>query len=304
MRATVTTLLAASSLVAIVLVPTKPAAPSATAAENAGRAAEVSRIRAHFDSVLVELGASDVSVLTSEQRARRAALVATLRAYRDRGAFPRNYDFPGRAVPYFVDRRTGILCAVAHLLESTGRRDIVDRVAAANNNVWVPQLARDTAFTHWLDASGITLDAAARIQVPYNESGSAFNGYTVASVANGTLAVGTTVWNATTNRDAKVPFVNVLGLLTGMTSIALGIGAAAQDDVPAMLGIANFGVGTVSTLMATSSLMRRQRLFAARREAARKRDAAGQRSGVETTVAPTFSVAGQKGAGVLVTVRF
>src|SRR5688572_19319569 len=102
--------------------------------------AEVARIRAHFDSVLVELAARDLSTLTVAQRANRSGLVTTLVAYRERGVFPHNYDFPGEAVPYFVDRKTGTLCAVAHLLASTGRRDIVDRVARADNNVWVPSL--------------------------------------------------------------------------------------------------------------------------------------------------------------------
>ena len=78
------------------------------------------------------------------------ALIATLDAYRDRGLFPRNYDFPGQLMPYFFDRKTGVLCAVAHLLESTGRRDIVDRVAQMNNDVWVAELAPDSAFGTWL----------------------------------------------------------------------------------------------------------------------------------------------------------
>jgi len=104
---------------------------------------EVHRIQAHFDSVLAELSARDVADLTSAQHAARVRLLETLRTYRDRGIFPHNYDFAGRAVPYFVDRKTGTLCAVAHLLASTGRRDIVDRVARTNNNVWVPDLAGD-----------------------------------------------------------------------------------------------------------------------------------------------------------------
>jgi hypothetical protein len=289
------------------LVPLLVAGAFATSAftltsESQGRK-EVQRIRAHFDSVLVELPARDLSALTVEQRARRAALLETLRIYRMRGAFPRNYDFPGQAVPYFVDRKTGILCAVAHLLESTGRRDIVDRVAATDNNVWVAQLASDTAFTVWLDASGLTLDEAARIQVPYTQSPSFLNAYSLASIATGTVSFGTTVWNATTNRDAKVPFVNALGLVSGMSSIALGIGATRQDDVPQGFAIANFGVGTVSMLVATSSIMRRQHLSAMRRAAEHQRDAAAEKTGIETTVTPTFS-ARQRAAGVLVQIRF
>src|SRR5262245_8356563 len=113
-------------------------------------AREIARIRAHFDSVLTELSAYDARFSTAPQVARRQSLIATLRGYRARGVFPHNYDF-AEPMPYFVDRKTGTLCAVAFLLESTGRRDIVDRVAQADNNVWVAQLAGDTALGTWLD---------------------------------------------------------------------------------------------------------------------------------------------------------
>jgi hypothetical protein len=137
--------------------------PSPTDAERA----EVARIQRHFDGALAMLDARDVSSLTADQRVRRATLTDVLRAYRDRGLFPRNYDFPGQAMPYFIDRRTGVLCAVAHLMESTGERALVDAVADADNNVWVPQLAGNAAFEAWLDENGLTIEEAARIQVPY-----------------------------------------------------------------------------------------------------------------------------------------
>lgn len=128
---------------------------------------EVARIQAHFDGALEMLSARDQSALTAEQRQGRAELVEMLRAYRDRGAFPRNYDFPGEAVPYFIDRKTGIRCAVAHLLEHTGAHELVRRVADADNNIWVAELAGDGAFEAWLVTNGLTLEEAARIQVPY-----------------------------------------------------------------------------------------------------------------------------------------
>ena len=78
-----------------------------------GSMVEVVRIRAHFDSVVAELNARDVGALAPARRIRRAALVARVAAYRKRGEFPHNYDFPGQAVPYFTDRKTGTLSAVA-----------------------------------------------------------------------------------------------------------------------------------------------------------------------------------------------
>jgi hypothetical protein len=131
-----------------------------------------------------------------------------------------------------VDRETGVLCAVAHLLASTGRRDIVDRVARADNNVWVPQLAGDTAFTRWLDAHGLTLAEAAFIQVPYvapdrgavaavaGRSG----GYAAASAAAVGGALAMSVWNARSNERGARGWRSAVGL--GLGAAALGVGAA------------------------------------------------------------------------------
>jgi len=154
-------------VLAVVISSAAVAAMGMASHSDPARAREVARIRAHFDSVLVELRARDVRALTPTQRQQRGRLIATLGAYRDAGQFPHNYDFPGQAVPYFVDRETGALCAVANLIASTGRGDIVERVTRTNNNVWVPALAGDTAFRAWLDGHGLTLAEAARIQIPY-----------------------------------------------------------------------------------------------------------------------------------------
>ncbi len=68
--------------------------------------AEIARIHAHFDSVLVELGQRDVSMLSAAQREARLSLKRTLQAYRDRSVFPHNYDFAA-PTPYFVTARPG-----------------------------------------------------------------------------------------------------------------------------------------------------------------------------------------------------
>src|SRR5581483_9807416 len=114
-------------------------------------------VRRHLDSVLVELRANTPTTLDPVRVARRARLIEELAAYRNRGAFPHNYDYPGQLVPYFRDRVTGALCAVGDLLASTGRTDIVERVVRSDNTVRVVQLGGDTAFRHWLDDNGLTL---------------------------------------------------------------------------------------------------------------------------------------------------
>jgi hypothetical protein len=281
-------------VIAVSLSAVLAAAAARPAADS--RAVEVRRIRAHFDSVLAELPARDLSALTAEQRSRRAALVATLRAYRDRGAFPHNYDFPGRQVPYFVDRGTGVLCAVAHLLASSGRRDIVDRVARTDNNVWVPALAGDTAFTSWLAASGLTLDEAARIQVPYESS---VTGTTMAvaasSLAGTALAVTASAVNAGTNGSGAGRARNVFGVAAG--AVALGAGAAALtvDGVPPVLGAASVATGVLSAFIATRGITRHRAAVAREREGALARRAA---------VTPLLPIGRERGAGIAVVATF
>lgn len=244
-------------------------------ANNSAERAEVARIRAHFDSVLVELNARDVSALSREQRHNRAWLVTTLGAYRDRGVFPRNYDFPDRAMPYFVDRKTGTLCAVAHLLESTGRRDIVNRVAATNNNVWVADLAGDAALARWLDANGLTLAEAARIQVPYVEPVSrAEEARNVAFIVAAPAALGvatvTSIWNAFGHRRA----VSWSGVASGAVTATTGFWLMSASGAPGAAvkaGMVTAAIGGLSLIASTQSIVRRHEIANAAREEERKR---------------------------------
>jgi hypothetical protein len=266
---------------------------------GAARAAEVRRIRLHFDSVVTELRARDVSSLSDRQRDHRAALIATLERYRDRGLFPRNYDFPGQLVPYFVDRRTGVLCAVAHLLESTGRRDIVDRVARTNNNVWVAELGPDSAFGTWLVRHGLTLDEAARIQVPYDEDAPETAALGVVAATGGAVVM--SAWNATVNRSGKGKVGTFLGVAFGVAAIgATTMVASAAGDGFGPAPLVTLAAGTTSTALALRGVVRQRRLKAGR--TAEPPVVTAQKEPVQTTVAPTVSMDGQ--AGITLRVRF
>ena len=246
---------------------------------NAAERVEIARIRAHFDSVLTELRARDVSSLTALQRANRQQLMVTLAAYRDRGVFPHNYDF-AEAMPYFIDRKTGTLCAVAHLLESTGRRDIVDRVAGSNNNVWVAELNADTAVATWLDRNGLTLAEAARIQVPYVRD----EPMTPARVARNTMffavapasaviATTATVWNIVGNGDGHRPGVSWTGVaagsLTSTAGVLLILRSQDTSDDSFKVGAAAATLGGLSILTSTVTIHRHRVL--AEREAEQKK---------------------------------
>jgi hypothetical protein len=128
---------------------------------------EAARLRAHFDRVDVELRTRDVSHLSASQRANRANLIAWLRDYRNAGEFPLNDKFVGEAVPFFRDSK-GTLCAMAYLIDRSGRTDIVDHVASTRNNAYIRELIDDRNLVRWLDTWGLTAVEAARVQPAYD----------------------------------------------------------------------------------------------------------------------------------------
>ncbi len=271
---------------------------------NSAVTAEVVRIQAHFDSVLVELAGADVGALAPAQLSNRTALTGALAAYRERGLFPNNYDFPGQSVPYFVDRKTGVLCAVAHLLELTGRRDIVDRVAASDNNVWVNNLAGDAELASWLSEQGISLAEAARIQVPYwtpenpsaDAAASRDAAYNIGSGLAFAAAGGLATWNLMGNRSGRSRLVTVAGLAVGLA--ATGYGGLALNDPTADKGLGALAsvAGVASTWLATKSFRQRRSDIATARETS-----ADSR---RVSIVPVAPVRGRNGAGLSLSVAF
>jgi hypothetical protein len=92
--------------------------------------------------------------------------VERLSRYRRRALFPKNQRFPGRALPHFIDD-LGTRCAMGHLIESSGERELVQRIAEERNYARLPELTDIPELVVWLEANGLTLDEAARIQPQY-----------------------------------------------------------------------------------------------------------------------------------------
>ena len=137
-----------------------------TGREPLARRLEVARLRAHFDSVDAELRDREALQLTPGQRTARVTLVGWLRDYREAGTFPRNDRYRKLVMPIFRDSR-GVLCAMAYLIDRSGRRELIDRVALTRNNAFIPELADDPELRAWLDSVGLSLAEAARIQPSY-----------------------------------------------------------------------------------------------------------------------------------------
>jgi hypothetical protein len=293
----------ASAFAGIVLAGQVSGNVEATAVDRhaAGHAVEVQRIRMHFDSVLSELRTRDISTLSSEHAQRRTALIAVLEHYRNRGVFPHNRDFPGQAIPYFIDRPTGTLCAVAHLLESTGRRDIVNAVAAMDNNVWVKELAGNREFEGWLDQNGLTLAEAARIQVPYvgddivpEPQVSAFYSRTTSNAVVGATAA-VSLWNAFANRNGQQGIAGLAGIAAGVAAAGYGSAVMSTGDAPRGIGALSIAAGGVSTFLATRGFLRQRHLASAAKKA---------QLAARTTVTPIVPLDGKSGAGLSVSIKF
>jgi hypothetical protein len=96
---------------------------------------------------------------------RREVQLKRLAAYAVRGRFPRNVDFPGQLVPYFVDA-SGTACAVGHLMQVDDQRPLVAAVSAATNHVRIGEV-QEGPVLDWILRSGLTQAECAFIQPSY-----------------------------------------------------------------------------------------------------------------------------------------
>jgi hypothetical protein len=140
---------------------------SGEVAEHDTNPREVARLEQHFAEVRAELLAADVSRLDAGQRARRAQHVARLEEYAAGRVFPHNHDRAERT-PFFIDRH-GTRCAMAYLIEQSGRGDLVARIARESNEAYIAELAGDPELVAWLDENGLSASEAARIQPEYDQ---------------------------------------------------------------------------------------------------------------------------------------
>lgn len=229
---------------------------------------EVGRLRAHFAQVDRELTSRDVSHLTPAQRRARETHIARLRSYAAAGVFPKNTRHPGAYVPYFVDD-AGTRCAMAFLIEQSGAGDYVARVAARMNYAYIGAIARDVqlgaALHEWLDANGLTLDEAARIQPAYNgdpcctidDPPSAVpTSYKVGSGAAVVTGLTTIALNASLLRlGLSRRTGGWIGLGVGTAGFLLGASALDEGDEYATWRVVNGGIGIMAVGVALHTLL-------------------------------------------------
>jgi hypothetical protein len=254
---------------------------------SVARSMEIARLRSHFDSVDYELKSRDISALDARQRAHRAQLVSWLRDYRNAGRFPTNDRFT-TPTPFFRDK-DGVLCAMAYLIDRSGRGDIVNKVAATRNNAYIRELADDPALIEWLDDWGLSVKEAARIQPQYggfppdepppaNDAVESDNA--VAAIALSSASAATAAWNVV--RPSYLS--GFLGVLAGTATVITGATYFGDNKGTDHVASMTVGVGAVSIGAGIYGLLE------ARRDHDRDHYRDGRRRRYSLNVTPDLSI--------------
>ncbi len=219
-----------------------------TGPEVAARGREVERLRAHFDSVDVELRSRNLLQLSPTQRMARATLIGWLREYREAGEFPRNDRFKNLAMPFFRDS-DGVLCAMAYLIDRSGRGDIVDRVASTRNNAYIAELADDPALRAWLDSAGLSVAEAARIQPAYDGPGFIDDDDVSATYAvTSILASGASLATIALNLISPTAPTGMAGIIAGGVGLFAGAVNLNESGETQTVAAANMIIGSAAVV--------------------------------------------------------
>jgi hypothetical protein len=188
----------------------------------------------------------------------RTKLISWLRDYRNAGTFPENDRFPDRAMPFFRDSR-GTLCAMAYLVDRSGRTDIVDQIAKTRNNAFIRELTDDRALVAWLDTSGLSVDEAARIQPTYgggvvfvtvpDEKRVSAN-YALLSMGLGGSSLGSLGFNMFTPSRTS----GGVGLAAGVATIIAGAAHLDESGGNKKVAVTNTTLGSLTAIAALHAL--------------------------------------------------
>ena len=118
------------------------------------------RLRVHLEYVEAMLRAR-VSAAATDVASRMRSL-EQLRAYIERGEFPRNHTVQGRR-PHFIDE-DGRICAVGYLIEQTGGRAAAEQINAKHEWDFIRDIGGIEA---WAEKLGLTVADLAMIQPSY-----------------------------------------------------------------------------------------------------------------------------------------
>jgi hypothetical protein len=130
-----------------------PPAPKAPAPDPSSPAAEAQA---------VPPAEPDRTAIRAQLAEHRAAQIAHLHAYGEKRQFP-NHTTAAPSVHIFRDPQ-GRLCAVANLIETDGRHDLVEATVRDNNALAIADIHGGPVMK-WIVTSGLTQEELVRIQV-------------------------------------------------------------------------------------------------------------------------------------------
>lgn len=125
----------------------------------------------HRKVITAHLRIAEVKLRTTGCGVVRGRTLDLLRDYSEREQYPNNDRFAKRT-PFFRGEN-GNLCAMGYLLWHSGERDLVNAIAASNNNIYVKDI-HDTRTLSAIAALGLTKEEAALIQPTYGWGDGAF----------------------------------------------------------------------------------------------------------------------------------
>lgn len=126
---------------------------------------EILRITTHLEYVEEILKKKEVTHLTDEQQTNRLQIIQLLNDYRVNKAFPKNYDFPNKRLPCFIDK-TGNICAVGYLIEKTAGRAVSERINEGYKYARIVAI-QIPEVDEWIRKNGLTKKECAMIQPEY-----------------------------------------------------------------------------------------------------------------------------------------
>jgi hypothetical protein len=146
---------------------------------------------------------------------------------------------------------------MAYLVDRSGRTDIVDQIAKTRNNAFIRELTDDRALVAWLDASGLSVDEAARIQPTYGsypvfvaDQKRVSANYALLSMGLGGSSLGSLGFNLFTPSRTS----GGVGLAAGVATIIAGAAHLDETGGNKRIAVANTALGSLAAISALHAL--------------------------------------------------
>ncbi len=187
---------------------------------------EITRLQTHLKYVEQLLRNKDISALSADQKENRALLLDLLNDYWTAGVFPKNYDYPDRRTPCFIDK-DGNICAVGYLIEQTAGRQLAEEISSKFNYDELLAM-KDPKIDTWVQSSGLTKEECAMIQPAYGVAPAPTDNYISPAYGISSSLIGginlslNTINGIQISKGADNKIAPILGLITGVGQITLG----------------------------------------------------------------------------------